>query len=255
MKTGVQEELFWVEETELELYNNSSSAPETTREVVIGRTADTFANRRNRVRRVCKRLYSNANLRAIRSREFIVNDDYKLIWCNIFKAASTTWFYHFGKLAGWNAKHIKKSGKNVLEFIRHIYPEPTSETILRLVENGNYSSFLIVREPFERLVSVYSDKINQSIKHPFYSEMRCEMTLQSPPESHLCLPTFSEFIDYILDGNSNEHWEAHSNFCTPCLINYKYILHFENLRVEEVELFNAVSSLITQIAYYYIDIT
>jgi chondroitin 4-sulfotransferase 11 len=32
--------------------------------------------------------------------EFLVNRDHHLIWCNVFKAASTSWMYNFNLLAG-----------------------------------------------------------------------------------------------------------------------------------------------------------
>lgn len=32
--------------------------------------------------------------------EFLVNKKYHLIWCNVFKAASTSWMYNFNLLAG-----------------------------------------------------------------------------------------------------------------------------------------------------------
>jgi chondroitin 4-sulfotransferase 11 len=32
--------------------------------------------------------------------EFLVNKEYHLIWCNVFKAASTSWMYNFNLLAG-----------------------------------------------------------------------------------------------------------------------------------------------------------
>lgn len=32
--------------------------------------------------------------------EFLVNRQHHLIWCNIFKAASTSWMYNFNLLAG-----------------------------------------------------------------------------------------------------------------------------------------------------------
>lgn len=32
--------------------------------------------------------------------EFLVNREHHLIWCNIFKAASTSWMYNFNLLAG-----------------------------------------------------------------------------------------------------------------------------------------------------------
>lgn len=32
--------------------------------------------------------------------EFLVNREHHLIWCNVFKAASTSWMYNFNLLAG-----------------------------------------------------------------------------------------------------------------------------------------------------------
>lgn len=32
--------------------------------------------------------------------EFLVNRKHHLVWCNVFKAASTSWMYNFNLLAG-----------------------------------------------------------------------------------------------------------------------------------------------------------
>lgn len=32
--------------------------------------------------------------------EFLVNREHHLVWCNVFKAASTSWMYNFNLLAG-----------------------------------------------------------------------------------------------------------------------------------------------------------
>lgn len=32
--------------------------------------------------------------------EFLVNRQYKVVWCNVFKAASTSWMYNFNLMAG-----------------------------------------------------------------------------------------------------------------------------------------------------------
>ena len=32
--------------------------------------------------------------------EFLANREHHLIWCNVFKAASTSWMYNFNLLAG-----------------------------------------------------------------------------------------------------------------------------------------------------------
>lgn len=32
--------------------------------------------------------------------EFLVDNKHRLVWCNVFKAASTSWMYNFNILAG-----------------------------------------------------------------------------------------------------------------------------------------------------------
>lgn len=32
--------------------------------------------------------------------EFLVHNKHRLVWCNVFKAASTSWMYNFNILAG-----------------------------------------------------------------------------------------------------------------------------------------------------------
>lgn len=39
--------------------------------------------------------------------EFLVNRQHHLIWCNVFKAASTSWMYNFNLLAGYKNKFNK----------------------------------------------------------------------------------------------------------------------------------------------------
>lgn len=42
----------------------------------------------------------NDSLHKLNAWEFLVNRKYHLIWCNVFKAASTSWMYNFNLLAG-----------------------------------------------------------------------------------------------------------------------------------------------------------
>jgi len=54
------------------------------------------------------------------------------------------------------------------------------------------------------------------------------------------LPTFWEFVQWFLlrpeNSFSNEHWNPVFSFCSPCTINYNYILKFESLSEDEENL-------------------
>lgn len=48
--------------------------------------------------------------------EFLINKKHNLVWCNVFKAASSTWFYNFNLLAGYSEYellHTKESPVNL----------------------------------------------------------------------------------------------------------------------------------------------
>lgn len=53
--------------------------------------------------------------------EFLVNRKYHLIWCNVFKAASTSWMYNFNILAGYSPAFLRKSNIVPLELARKRY--------------------------------------------------------------------------------------------------------------------------------------
>ena len=47
-------------------------------------------------------------------------------------------------------------------------------------------------------------------------------------------PTFWEFVQYVIRRpTGDEHWTPISRLCSPCHINYKYIIKFEQMRQEE----------------------
>ena len=192
-----------------------------------------FEEREKRVRRIC----SDASLsetivkHPVNSREFLINYDYKLAWCNIFKSASTTWMYNFVALKGHSKKDVDRTRKKVVEFARkNDYPRPSSEELNGVLDDGNFTSFIVVREPFERLLSSYSDKILDTKDH-FYDGVRCAMKKG-------CRPKFSDFVRFIIrevkvGRRLDEHWHPYATFCSPCLAEYDFILHFENLHYEE----------------------
>lgn len=53
--------------------------------------------------------------------EFLVNKRYHLVWCNVFKAASTSWMYNFNILAGYSPEFLRKSNIVPLELARRRY--------------------------------------------------------------------------------------------------------------------------------------
>ncbi|RZF33035.1 hypothetical protein LSTR_LSTR014332 [Laodelphax striatellus] len=47
--------------------------------------------------------------------EFVIDAKHDLIWCNIFKAASSSWMYNFNLLGEEPLRNFNLSGKNLLK--------------------------------------------------------------------------------------------------------------------------------------------
>ncbi|XP_069952928.1 carbohydrate sulfotransferase 11-like isoform X2 [Cherax quadricarinatus] len=184
------------------------------------------------------------------SNEFLISDKYKLVWCNVFKAASTTWMFNFFIMAGKTEKEFRLSLKtSAVEETRKLYPRPSIEELNDSLTCLNYSSFIIVREPFERLLSSYRDKIESTAQYYFRS-LRCTIKNKFSQVNFIgkCIPTFSEFVDYLIDEADNnrpfnEHWAPYYTFCSTCQLHFDYILHFETLSQDEAFLLQAVPGL------------
>ncbi|KAK6175666.1 hypothetical protein SNE40_014072 [Patella caerulea] len=177
--------------------------------------------------------------------KYILYDDrYKTLFCQIPKVASTNWRRMFlilsgkmnttdpGQLKSFDVhktydKHIKVLGDLNPEQIRY-----------RL---KNYFKFVIVREPFERLLSAYRNKFGNLSKSNLYFHKRFGRRIvkkyrPNAKEQSLITGsdvTFGEFVQYILDPNRkeplNEHWTEYHKLCLPCIVHYDYIGKYETL--------------------------
>jgi len=169
-----------------------------------------------------------------------------IIWCNVFKSASTSVLYMLGLLDGISKKRLKSMDPLVSE-MRNIYGRPTLEQILEVSKSQENIVFIVKRNPFKRLFSGFKDKILQSRKTSYYGQIS-EKILEKYRNSQKRksrkyiedkddVPTFSEFIEYVLDNyeENNEidmHWAPVVNFCSVCNIQYTHVLDFENLSDE-----------------------
>lgn len=71
----------------------------------------------------------NDSLHKPNSWEFLVSRRYHLVWCNVFKAASTSWMYNFNILAGYSPAFLRKSNVVPLELARKRYERVTVDQV------------------------------------------------------------------------------------------------------------------------------
>jgi len=100
--------------------------------------------------------------------------------------------------------------------------------------------FMIVRHPFERILSAYRDKLEHKKDREFYyrryglqivkSQRKANSTFANRAE-----PTFVEFLKYLVKMRFfDEHWRPFTAECAPCEMNYQIILKMESLEEEQL---------------------
>ncbi|KAK8727478.1 hypothetical protein OTU49_009574 [Cherax quadricarinatus] len=119
---------------------------------------DRLADRRNHVHEVCRKygLDKPSETYQPNAWEFLINEKFGLIWCNVFKAASSTWFYNFNLLAGFSETELLQSKDTPIQLARKRYSRPSVEELQRAMNSSQQPlSFMIARHPLKRLVSAY----------------------------------------------------------------------------------------------------
>ena len=108
-----------------------------------------------------------------------------------------------------------------------------------------YFKYIFIRNPMERVVSAYLDKIakplnKSSIKYNTEERFKASIIKKWRPEDYRAwlkddraiYPTFSEYIDYInfIDlRKTNKHFKPIVYLCLPCIINYNFYGNFKLL--------------------------
>jgi chondroitin 4-sulfotransferase 11 len=114
----------------------------------------------------------------------------------------------------------------------------TSSLLLQVVPE--MTRFIIVRHPFERILSAYRDKLEHRKDREFYYRRYGHHIVRSQREDNSTFanraePTFVEFLKYLVKTRTfDEHWRPFTAECAPCELNYQIILKMESLEEEQL---------------------
>ncbi|KAL7646632.1 UNVERIFIED_CONTAM: hypothetical protein RMT77_001883 [Armadillidium vulgare] len=208
-----------------------------------------------------RRKYCQQNARKTRKksskRNFIIDRKLSLIYCPIYKAGSSTWLTNLLKLRGrYNESEYLQ--KNINKVYRRV------SAVVATRESNKFTTFLVVRHPFNRLVSCYRDKYENASKLYYYEAYGERMIRSERPRpkgvdykaiEHLLEevkiylqsdrrtsfpnnsytnpvgPTFREFLQYITSRiiPDDEHWIPYYIHCSLCRVKYDFVLRIENI--------------------------
>ncbi|XP_050707411.1 carbohydrate sulfotransferase 11-like isoform X3 [Eriocheir sinensis] len=167
------------------------------------------------------------------------DDDRKVIYCFIPKVASTSW-----KRVWLRMTNRIKPNQNATTMSR--YAVHVNLPVLAADRNAEeklrtYRKFMVVRHPFERVLSAYRDKLEGEYENPGYSfhkqvGKRIQMKYRGATYREGHNVTFAEFIRFISEAGRgteeqrNEHWLPMHELCQPCAVRYDFISKYENLK-------------------------
>ncbi|XP_061153732.1 carbohydrate sulfotransferase 14 [Syngnathus typhle] len=164
----------------------------------------------------------------------LVNDEYRFLYCYVPKVACSNWKRVLKVLGGTLENvdvKIKMDHRNDLTFLSSFKPEGIRYRL------QHYFKFMFVREPMERLLSAYRNKLGEieSFQRKYgveivkrYRKSPSGKSSQSAGDD----VTFAEFVRYLLDEDverMNDHWMPMYNLCQPCALHYDFIGSYEHL--------------------------
>ncbi|XP_053989738.1 carbohydrate sulfotransferase 11-like [Hylaeus volcanicus] len=191
---------------------------------------------------------------------FYISRSHNLSYCPIYKAGSTTWIYNLCLLMNVPEEELNSGKEQISTIARRVIPEleyPAADKALKVTKK-----LLVVRHPFERLLSAYRDKLENSVagrEHGtlhFYRKYGSKIVqkyrernyteptkdqvirLEGIPSPAGIEPTFREFVQYLINTDlasyGDDHWMPYYLFCTPCIVDYDIIAKVETMWRDQI---------------------
>lgn len=167
----------------------------------------------------------------------IVNEEHKVLYCFIPKVGCSNMKKIFLVMNGLYPS-IKKVNIHVMnyELLRLDNKKFTEKQRKDMLKN--FYKFMIVRDPFERLVSAYRNKWQDKANTQLHATLGKRIVEKYRYNNKKTVVTgddvkFSEYVRYLIDTppeEVNEHWMPYEDICRPCNVKYDFIASIETIR-------------------------
>ena len=224
---------------------------------------------------VCKNTRHEIKSETVYTSHLFWFPNHNIAYCPVLKAAHSTLMDYMIQVSNVTEKTltmVKSKYHDPRDQILHLGAvHPTLNTWRRFVSNlpvpNNFTGVIIVRHPFERLVSAFRDKLERNnLPEPFYYDRFGKLIVQKYRKMAISalgtqyfnkdnnfgtpipvtdnrrpnsdLPSFWEFAQSVIDGYKiDEHWVPINKYCSICseltIRAFGNILKFEELDYEE----------------------
>ena len=185
--------------------------------------------------------------------KLLLDETHKLIYCVVPKAGSTSMKTLLKETS--HEPQAKSADVHNLSQLKNLAGLPRMNDLSvplskQKLQSDEYLKFIIVRHPFDRLLSVYKNKFVDEIYSPMlYREIISK--LQHRKRANISSeerPTWEEFLTYLPENRADEdvhskniHWRTQVNLCYPCQIKYDLVMKLETIDVDVVPVINRLA--------------
>ncbi|XP_059058116.1 carbohydrate sulfotransferase 11 [Achroia grisella] len=217
--------------------------------------------RQELIQDACKRFppkYDLDELPGNQLEHILIDDNHKLLYCYVPKVACTNWKRILMILGDkWNSTDVLSIPASVPHTPGMFRNMSTVSKPERDYMLENYQKMIIVRNPFERLLSAYRNKLEGVTQSARYFQTRVGRRIikefrENPSNESLELGhdvTFKEFALFLTNSSeeladvvNNEHWQPITNLCHPCLIKYTLVGKYETLLEDSLLALNTINA-------------
>ena len=182
----------------------------------------------------------------------IYNNEKKVIYCAVPKAACSNWKRIFMVFERLIEKPTDVAANSVHGWFYKLLYKTDEKNVTKIL--NSYYSFVFVREPYERLISAYRDKFTDKRTKDYLRQYKANILREHrknlTEEQYLSGMgvTFKEFILSVIKTykekgvtSLNEHWRPVTSICYPCHVHYDFIGHQETLNEDFIKIMKTIN--------------